>query len=185
MRCSSVRSRIQLAGGILIVSLLCACDSESAQEVADSPLSDNQPPADALASVPADACEVLPGSDVQSVLGEPVRDSLALKMPDTEGPATLSQCNYATADNPAAVSLLLRRNAPGESVETASRSVRQTLSESNVQVDDVPTLGEIAFWGGNQLHVFVGQEWYVVISPVPAAGLEQARSLADLALSRL
>jgi hypothetical protein len=80
---------------------------------------------------------------------------------------------------------MLRRSVSGETVEVASQSVRQTLTESGIPVEDVSGLGEMAFWGGNQLHVFAGGEWYLIVTPVPTEGLEQARALAELALQRL
>jgi hypothetical protein len=105
-------------------------------------------------------------------------------MTGADGTVTLSQCNYATADNAAAVAVMLRRNAEDVNPAIASQGVRQSLVESQVEVQDVAGLGDIAFWGGNQLHVFAAK-WHVTISPIPSAGLEQARSLATRALAKL
>lgn len=137
------------------------------------------------AAEPRDACALLPGSEVAAVIGRAARDSLAMQMEDEAGTVALSQCNYATERSPAEFSLMLRRETGGASAADASASVRQTLSESGVTVQDVSGLGEAAFWGGNQLHVFTGQGWYLIVSTSGDAGLPQAQALAERALARL
>lgn len=160
--------------------LLTACGNEPADNAADEAAGTA-----ASATGTADACVLLPNTVVQEVLGEAVSGNLALAVPGTGGALALSQCNYATATNPVAASLMLRRSTGGETAAAASTSVRQTLSESGVAVQEITGLAEIAFWGGNQLHVFAGDQWYLIILPPASAGLEQATALAERALERL
>lgn len=143
-----------------------------------------QTAAAAVTSGPADACAALPAAAVQEVLGVPVTDSLALSM-QGEGALQMSQCNYATADNAAAVSLMLRRRAEGETTERVSEGVRQTFSESGIAIENVSGVGDLAFFASNQLHVFVRERWYLIVTPVPSAGLDQARALAERAMRSL
>jgi len=168
------------AQALCVSILLLACSGESGDQTSN----DSAAVASAIVASPADACALLPAAVVQEVVGVPVRDSLALSMAGADGSVTLSQCNYATADNPAALAVMLRRNAEDVNPSIASQGVRQSLVESKVDVQDVAGLGDIAFWGGNQLHVFA-PKWHLTISPIPSAGLEQARSLATRALAKL
>ena len=133
-------------------------------------------------SGPANACALLPASDVTAVLGEPVRDSVALLM--TEGDRILSQCNYASASTPVAASLMIRRSAPGETPAQQSKGTREVMTQSGATVQDVPGLGEVAFWGADQLHVFTNN-WYLIASPTASGGLAQARALVERAMALL
>ncbi len=161
-----------------LLLLAVACGGEAPRPPADG----NQPPQPPQSS---DACAILPADQVTAIVGQPVRDSLALSMPGGDGAAALSQCNYATEANPAAVSLMVRRGAEGQAALAASQGPRQTLVESGIPVEDVPGLGDLAFWGGNQLHVFTDAGWYLIVTPEPAGGLLQARALAEEALGKL
>jgi hypothetical protein len=114
-----------------------------------------------------------------------VRDSLALSMTGAGDEVTLSQCNYATASNPAAASVMLRRSGEGETAARGLQSIRETFTQSGVTPEDVPGLGDGALWGGNQLHVITARGWSIVVSPTRAGGLAQARALAERALARL
>ena len=138
-----------------------------------------------IAAGPANACVALPAAAVREVLGVPVRDSLALSMRGGGTALQMSQCNYATVESPAAVSLMLRRRAEGETTERLSEGVRQTLTESGIASESVSGVGDLAFFASNQLHVFVGERWYLIVTPVPSGGLEQARALAQRAIGNL
>jgi hypothetical protein len=170
------------AGLVLAAAGLLACGGETANS-GDTTATAATPSVSATA--PANACELLPASEVTTILGETVRDSVALALPGGGAATTLSQCNYASATNAAAVSLMLRRNAPGETATQGMKGARETMAQSGVTVEDVPGLGEAAFWGGNQLHVFTNNGWYLVASPSRSGGLAQARALAEKAMSRL
>lgn len=137
------------------------------------------------ANAPRDACALLPAREVTAVIGESVRDSLALSMTGAGDEVTLSQCNYATASNPAAASVMLRRSGEGETAARGLQSIRETFTQSGVTPEDVPGLGDGALWGGNQLHVITARGWSIVVSPTRAGGLAQARALAERALARL
>lgn len=163
-------------------TLLAACGGEPAQQT-DTTATAATPAA--TSSAPASACALLPATDVTAVIGETVRDSVAMQMTGEPGAPSLSQCHYASASNPVAASLMLRRSATGETVAQGSQSVRETMKQSGITLEDVPGLGEVAFWGGNQLHVFTNNGWYLIVSPPASGGLAQARALAERALPRL
>jgi hypothetical protein len=160
--------------------LAASCGGESASVGDTSAASGAQPTLRAVA--PANACALLPGSEVGGLIERAVRDTLAMQTDGGAGGATVSQCNYATAQNPAVASLMLRRSAQGETVAQGSRSARESLTQSGTVVEDVPGLGETAFWGGNQLHVFTKDGWYLIVTASDGLGI--ARALAERALAR-
>jgi hypothetical protein len=178
--CQRIRfTRVEL--GFLLLSL-SACQNEAPEPAASGT---GSVAAAATTAAPVDACVLLPASEVEQIFGRAVTDSLALSIPATAETAPVSQCNYGTLENPAIASLLIRGGAPGETgIQTASRSVRETLAESGIALADVTGLGEVSFWGGNQLHVFAGNGWYLVVSPEPGVGLPQARAMAERAIAR-
>jgi hypothetical protein len=163
---------------VVVAVLVTGCGGESAK-------SDDSAQAPAAPTAPEHACALLPAAEVTAVLGESVRDSLALRVPDGSGAVTLSQCNYATASNAAAVSLMLRRSSAGETAAQALQSVRETIEQAGASVEDVPGLGEGAIWGGNQLHVITGRGWSIVVSPPASGGLAQTRAIAERAIARM
>jgi hypothetical protein len=139
-------------------------------------------PSSATTTGPADACELLPAAEASAVLGETVRDSVAMLR--TEGDRILSQCNYASASSPVVASLMIRRSAPGETVEQASKGVREVMTQG-ATVEDVPGLGAAAFFGSNQLHVWTNNGWYLIASPSPTGGVAQARAMVEKAIAKL
>ncbi len=171
-----------LPSAAVVLLIVSACGGGSGDTRSDG-TGRGETAAAAVSSGPADACAALPAAAVQEVLGVPVRDSLALSM-QSEGALQMSQCNYATAENAAAASLMLRRRAEGETTERMSGGVRQTFTESGIAIEDVSGIGDLAFFASNQLHVFVGV-WYLVVSPMPSGGVDQARALAERAMGNL
>jgi hypothetical protein len=166
----------------LAVALVMGCGGDAA--VSDSATAANVgAPAATTASL--NACTLLPASEITAILGETVRDSLALNMADASGAVSLSQCNYATTSNPAAVSLMLRRSAAGEISTGSLQSIRESIEQAGATVEDVTGLGEGAVWGGNQLHVTTNKGWSIVVTPLASGGLGQARAIAERALARM
>jgi hypothetical protein len=184
MRLPAPPIQLGLMLGAVALLLLASCGEEAAEQPAPgAPAVETA--AEAAAAAPTDACALLPAAEVQGIVGGTVGDSLALALPGPDGGLSLSQCNYSMGADPAAVSLMLRRGNPGETPEAATAGARQSLVESGVEVEDVPGLGQTAFWGGNQLHVFADEGWYLVVTPPAAGGLEQARELAERSLEGL
>jgi hypothetical protein len=178
MKCGRGRHHLCVLTGLW---LILGCGGTSDGSNAALPSSDSAAPSGKSAA-DLTACSLLTPADVEAVIGVAVRDSLALQMPQGQGGGPLSQCNYASTDNPAVISLMLNRSPAGQFTSVARAGVRGSLTESGVSVEDVTGLGEVAFWGGGQLHVFVNSNWYFIVSARERA---QAESLAQRALPRL
>lgn len=181
---AGARTRLPFLAALLILACQAEDDSPPAAAGGDDPAATATSGTATGQASAADACALLPPGEVEPIVGRPVSDSLALAMP-SDGPITLSQCNYAAGDNAALVSLLLRRGTEGQTAQSASESVRESLVTSGMELQEVPGLGGAALWGSNQLHVFGDAGWYIIVTPDAAAGLEQARALAERAVSRL
>ncbi len=175
-----LRLTILRVGVACSTSLLLACGGGESSET-DTAATSASPTVSAAG--PSDACELLPAADASTVFGETVRDSVALLMND--GDRILSQCNYASASSPVVGSLMIRRSAPGETVEQGSKGAREAMTQSGGTVEDVPGLGAAAFWGSNQLHVWTDNGWYLIASPAASGGLTQARAMVEKAIARL
>ncbi|MDF2772375.1 MAG: hypothetical protein K0S86_1869 [Geminicoccaceae bacterium] len=163
---------------VFSTSLLLACGGGESADRTDTSAMPT-----VSAAGPSDACELLPAADASTVFGETVRDSVALLM--SEGDRILSQCNYASASNPVVGSLMIRRSAPGETVEQGSKGAREAMTQSGGTVEDVPGLGAAAFWVSGQLHVWTDNGWYLIASPSASGGLTQARAMVEKAIARL
>ena len=109
----------------LSVAMACAGESADSSDTAAVQTSTAAP------SV-TNACTLVPATEVSAVIGETVRDSLALNLTDASGAVSLSQCNYASATNAAAASLMLRKSAVSENVagalQSGTRAARELLS---------------------------------------------------------
>ncbi|HSL70220.1 MAG TPA: hypothetical protein VK864_08245 [Longimicrobiales bacterium] len=169
--------------GLITLWLMAAgCGGNPEDQTAEQPADSAPSPA---AAANRNACSLLTPAEVEAVIGSAVRDSLALQMAQGSGTGALSQCNYATASDPAVVSVMLNSSPEGNFTAVAQDGVRGSLKESGVTVEEVAGLGEVAFWAGGQLHVFVNRNWYFIVSSYADQGRQHAEALARRALPRL
>ncbi len=159
-------------------------------------------PAERVTSTPADrtlpaataplpaACELLTPADVEGVTRE-VSGSLSSTLEDAVGIAP-GQCSYpvGSGEPPRVVSLAVRRFAsPGQAAsqqQAAESGLRSMVAGS--QVEDLPRLGDGAFWVGgriDQLNVRRGDTLLSFTVQLDKEPLRAARRLADQALGRL
>lgn len=135
-----------------------------------------------------DACALITQEEAAAALGEQVGLPKQQVLSEaTENTAEVSRCSFeAVASAAKTVSILARRSSFKDSRPS---SVRETLAGSGIEVQDVPGVGDTAFWGSNQLHVFKGDDLYLIISIFGIKGeaeaLERTKSLAQKALARV
>jgi len=136
------------------------------------------------------ACELLTPADVESVTRE-ASGSLSSTLEDAVGKDP-GQCSYPVGSGapPRVVSLAVRRFAsPGQAAsqqQTAESGLRSMVAGS--QVEDLPRLGDGAFWVGgqiDQLNVRRGDTLLSFTVQLDKEPLRAARQLADKALGRL
>ncbi|MEX0734806.1 MAG: hypothetical protein WDZ66_13355 [Steroidobacteraceae bacterium] len=100
--------------------------------------------------------------------------------------AAMSTCTVqATASPGKTLSLSFRRSPVPDNQPD---SVRRTLTESGVTAVDVPGIGDAAFWGASELHVFFAGNSYLSVSlrglDDDAAAFARASEVARRAMER-
>lgn len=138
-----------------------------------------------------DPCALLTHADAQAALGGPVGQLAMTSVLDDarNSSGDPAQCGYGLEDDPSrSVRLEVRPMADAGRARGVLESTRSVLAAAGVQ--DVPGLGDGAFWAGgaiHQLHLRKGSIEIVVTSdPGPGKdALAAAKSVAGKALARL
>jgi hypothetical protein len=138
-----------------------------------------------------DPCTLLTAADAQAALGGPVGQLMMTSVLDDarNSSGDPAQCGYGLEDDPSrTVRLEVRPMADAARAQGALDSARSVLAASGVQ--DVPGLGDAAFWAGgaiHQLHLRQGSTGIVVTcDPGPGKdALAVAKTVAGRALGRL
>lgn len=140
-----------------------------------------------------DACTLITQNEAADALGQAASAPKhgAVENAGDATSALVSTCNYnaTDADSLASVSLLVRRAPTDENTPAAIDAVRETVKGLGSTTQDVPGLGNTAFWGAHQLHVFSGGRTYLIVSMFgmqeDAGALDRAQQVAKLILARL
>ena len=139
---------------------------------------------------PPHACSLVSKGEFQRIAGVPVADPrkdppLPLDKPDV----VVSQCTYESADGLSSVTLLVRPSRKGDNDPAY---VRRAFTRGGMLVQELPGLGDSAFWAGRQLNAFKGAHVQVVVTVAgfaDADGFAKARrrgeKVARRALERL
>jgi len=143
------------------------------------------------AGPPLDACALFTFDDARAVAGESIAP-MASTFDEAKG-RDPGQCIYnsGTIDQPRILSLVIRpfrSVARAKQFQESSRSTLSTISRGKVQ--DVPSLGDGAYWVGGQLqqlHLRQAHREFVITvqSPDGTDQLARARQIAEKVLGRL
>ena len=133
------------------------------------------------------ACDLVTEDEGAAVLSEAVNDPVEQVIsPGSAETAAMSMCTVqATATPGKTLSISFRRSPVSDYTPDA---VRQTLTDSGVTAEDVTGVGDAAFWGASELHVFFGGNSYLGVNvrgldDGPEA-LARAQEVAERALER-
>jgi hypothetical protein len=139
---------------------------------------------------PLDACALLAPADVQAVAPQ-ASGSLSSTLDDAVGKDP-GQCSYGLSSDlqPRAISLTVRQFASAEEAAGQQRSAESGLRSvaPSGAVEEVPRLGDGAFWVGgqiDQLHVLRGDRRLIFTVQLDKEPQRAARALAAKALERL
>lgn len=134
-----------------------------------------------------DPCALITGAEVEAALGEPVNEPECDDAPNQVGQMI---CLYETESSSrfVQISVLDTVNMPqtlrdqGQSAVTIYRTTRE-----NVSIEEIPGIGDEAFWGVPGLHVLKGDVYFLIAvgSTDDPENLILARSLAVIVLGRL
>lgn len=119
------------------------------------------PSAAALANLTA--CALITKEEGAEALGEAVNEpEEQIISPGGDEMAAVSQCNVQATGTAGKVLSVFYRRSPV--ADNQPDLVRQTLTESGATVEDVSGVGDAALWGAGQLHVFVGDAQYLIVT---------------------
>ena len=158
------------AAGMLALAFAGAGCGTAEAEKTGAPASVKAP-----AAAVGHACSLLPKAEAEAVVGEPLGEPK--KGPDAPASAdvTASQCLYASADGMRSMSVLVRHSKKGDN---SPGYVRGVMKDSGMKVEDIPGVGDTAFWAGVQLQAFKGAHVQVVVSIM---GFDRPRERATAA----
>lgn len=90
--------------------------------------------------------------------------------------ASFSECSFRSVDEGSGIymSVYIRFTPFKDDYHAAIQNVRNSFSKSGITVTDISGLGEVAFWGGNQLHVFRGDNYYLIITLLGVGDQDEA-----------
>ena len=150
----------------------------------------DESPADApqaAVSAVVTACHLVTRDEGAATLGEAVDEPVEQVIsPGSAETAAFSMCTVQATATPGKTLSLSLRVSPVD--DSQPDSVRQTLTDSGVTAEDVPGIGDTAFWGASELHVFFNGNSYLSVSlrgldDGPEA-LARAKEIAGRALER-
>jgi hypothetical protein len=80
--------------------------------------------------------------------------------------ASFSECSFESEGEGSKtfLSIYVRFTPRKNEYHTTIQSIRNSFKQSGIEVSDITGIGEVAFWGGNQLHVFRGDNYYFIIT---------------------
>lgn len=122
----------------------------------------------AQAQAASDACALVAPADVSQILGTPLDPPE--KRPGASSPdVTFTQCSFASPDGMKSLTIGFRVS---KKPDGGAGPARQAAVDAGMRVEDVPGLGDAAFWTGLQLQAFQGTNVQLVISTF---GIDQAK----------
>lgn len=182
--------------------LLTSCSERAAPVAAPAPQ-----PSETSTTTPAasqslrEACELLSSEEIESVLGEAVKETK--KLEETEKGLVTSVCQFSLPTLANSILLRLVQRAPGpegrdprqvwnEAFAPENLVTKQTGREEVKPPDKIPGVGEEAFWRGNAkggaLYVLKGNSYiflHLFDSRDRENAIKKCSALAELALKRL
>jgi hypothetical protein len=99
--------------------------------------------------------------------------------------AAFSECSFESEDESSRIylSVYIRFTPFEDEYHSTIKSVRSSFKKSDIEVKDVEGIGEAAFWGGNQLHVFRGDNYYIIVTLLGLSeqneAIEKAKSVVQ------
>jgi hypothetical protein len=143
---------------------------------------DSSAPASAPGGRPAttDVCALLTAEDVAQALGEPAgAPEPGMSMPGSGAAASMTACAFHAAGSPRTIGVTLWRSTDSRYTSAGLDGARATLRDvTGSAPEEISGLGQVAFWGGFQLHVVKDANTYVIVAPSGISDEVAARAAA-------
>ena len=118
-------------------------------------------------SIALDACSLIDKSEIEKILNVKMKEPKEGKSQDGgKDNISFSECSYESdsGDSKIFLSIYIRFSPFKEDALTTLQNVRNSFKQSGIQVYNVEGIGDVAFWGGSQLHVFLDDNYYIIIT---------------------
>jgi len=114
------------------------------------------------------ACSMLDKSEIEKILDIKMKEPAQGRSKDGgKGNISFSECSYESdEDSKIFLSIYIRFSPFKEDALTTLQSVRNSFKQSGIPIFDVEGIGDAAFWGRNQLHVFLDDNYYIIITMI-------------------
>ncbi|RPI71295.1 MAG: hypothetical protein EHM47_10550 [Ignavibacteriales bacterium] len=114
-----------------------------------------------------DACSLIDKEVIEKIFHSEMNDPKKGRSQkgDSEK-ASFSECSFSSTDENSVIylSVYIRFTSAKDEYHTTIQNVRNSFNQSGIEIKDIDGIGEVAFWGGNQLHVFKGDNYYFIIT---------------------
>jgi len=145
-----------------VLTLLFSCDETEKEKVPEKESKIIKEPAKAI-----DACSILDKSDIEKIFNTKMKEPKEGR--SQEGGInniSFSECSFESdsEDSKIYLSIYIRFSPFNSDAYSTMRSVRNSFKQSGIETYNVDGVGDVAFWGGNQLHVFFDEDYYFIIT---------------------
>jgi hypothetical protein len=146
---------------VLTVSFLFVSCHKEKTEIPKKENKVTEEPAEVL-----DACSMIDKSEIEKILNTKMNEPKPGKSQDGgKDNISFSECSYQSNDDSHIfLSIYVRFSPFKEDALATIQNVRNSFKQSGIQVYNVEGIGDVAFWGGSQLHVFLDDNYYVIIT---------------------
>jgi|GEM_PF-3432189 len=136
-----------------------------------------------------DACSLISKEEVEKILAAEMSEpKKGRSQKGSAERASFSECSYSSAEKGTSIylSVYVRLTPFKDEFHSTIQTVRKSFEQSDIEIKDINDIGDVAFWGGNQLHVFKGDHHYLIITLIGInerdEAIEKAKSLAEVVI---
>jgi hypothetical protein len=147
---------------ISISILFFSCSETKKEEVAKK---ENKVFKEPVGSI--EACSIIGKSDMEKILNIKMKEPKEGRSQDGgKDKISFSECSFEsdTVGLKIYLSIYIRFSPFKDDAYTTLQNVRSSFKQSGIEVYNVEGIGDVAFWGGSQLHVFIGENYYLIIT---------------------
>ena len=124
-----------------------------------------------------DACSFLDKTEVEKIFAVKMKEpKKGRSQKGDANTASFSECSFESdsGDTKIFLSIYIRFTPLKDEYHATIQNVRNSFKQSGIEVTNIEGVGEVAFWGGNQLHVFKGDNYYLIITLLGIRKTEEA-----------
>jgi len=139
-----------------------------------------------------DACSFLDKMEVEKIFNIEMKDpKKGRSQKGDANTASFSECSFESDNEGAKIflSVYIRFTPFKDEYHATIQNVRSSFKQSGIEVTNIEGIGEVAFWGGNQLHVFKGNNYYLIITLLgikeSSEAIEKAKAVTLQAMRNL